>query len=117
MPLLFDPRLLAAASAALLLSSGSAVTPPQPIVFNASESAAAGDVVFVQGYNFGNNPVVTLQGGPGTASRPLRIVNRVADWLAVQLPPTAGSALDPAGDERWRGERARQTQCGTGLSP
>lgn len=62
-----------------------------PIVFNATHSAAAGDVVSLQGANFGNSPKVVLESAPGT---PLTIVNRIAgNWLAVQVPTSASGAL------------------------
>ena len=62
-----------------------------PIVFNASASGRAGDVVSLQGENFGSTPSVYFDGAPGT---PLGIVNQVGTgWLAVQIPASAPAAL------------------------
>ncbi|MDB5816417.1 MAG: hypothetical protein JWQ11_57, partial [Rhizobacter sp.] len=62
-----------------------------PLLFNTSTSASAGDVVSLQGENFGSSPVVYLDGAPAA---PLQIVNRVGTgWLAVQIPSTASGAL------------------------
>ena len=62
-----------------------------PLIFNATSSAAAGDVVSLQGDNFGDAPYVYLESAPGTA---LQIINRVStNWLAVQIPATAPGAL------------------------
>ncbi|MEP7098901.1 MAG: hypothetical protein ABI781_00235, partial [Burkholderiales bacterium] len=62
-----------------------------PVVLNASSTAAAGDVVSLQGENFGSAPTVYLDGAPGV---PLEIVNRVGTgWLAVQIPAGAQGAL------------------------
>ncbi len=62
-----------------------------PIVINASTTAHPGDVVSLQGENFGSTPRVVLDGADAV---PLQIVNRVAtNWLAVQLPATAPGAL------------------------
>ena len=62
-----------------------------PVIFNASASARAGQVVSLQGADFGTAPRVTLDGGSG---QPLEIVNRVGTgWLAVRLPADAAGAL------------------------
>ncbi|MDB5820182.1 MAG: hypothetical protein JWQ11_3822 [Rhizobacter sp.] len=65
-----------------------------PIVFNASGSARAGQVVSLQGENFGSAPSVFLEGAPDT---PLQIVNSVTSastaFIAVQLPQAAAGAL------------------------
>lgn len=62
-----------------------------PIVLNATTSAAAGDVVSLQGENFGTAPIVSLDSAPGI---PLGIINRVGTgWLAVQIPANAQGAL------------------------
>lgn len=62
-----------------------------PIVLNASGTAHAGDVVSLQGENFGDAPRVFLDSAP---SVPLSIVNRFgATWLAVQIPAGARGAL------------------------
>jgi hypothetical protein len=62
-----------------------------PLLFNTTTSASAGDVVSLQGENFGSTPVVTFDGAPAS---PLQIVNRVGTgWLAVQIPSGAAGAL------------------------
>ncbi len=62
-----------------------------PIVFNATTSARAGDVVSLQGENFGSTPRVFLESAPEAA---LEIVNRVAtNGLAVRIPADAQGAL------------------------
>ena len=62
-----------------------------PIVLNATTSAGAGDVVSLQGENFGTAPSVSLSSAPNV---PLGIVNRVGTgWLAVQIPANAQGAL------------------------
>ena len=62
-----------------------------PIVFNASASGRPGDVVSLQGENFGTAPSVYFE---GAASAPLTIVNQVGTgWLAVQIPTSAPAAL------------------------
>ncbi len=85
---------LSAANGGATGASTDPVAPPSrgvPIVFNASDSARAGDVVTLQGDNFGNAPQVYFDGMPGN---PLEIVNRVGtNWLAVQIPTTAAGAL------------------------
>jgi hypothetical protein len=71
-----------------------AVTPNlavRPVIFNASQTAEAGDIVFIQGYGFGNKPDVILQANTNAPDQKLSIVNQVGDWLAVRLPRT----LDP----------------------
>lgn len=74
-----------------------------PIVFNAPSSAKAGDVVGLQGANFGVAPLVFLDGRPGA---PLKIVNKVGtNWLAVQIPANAEQAL------------IVRVHNGTGISP
>ncbi len=61
-----------------------------PVVFNVSRSARPGDVISLQGANFGSAPRVTLDG----TGQALTIVNRVGEqWLAVELPSTARGAL------------------------
>ena len=64
-----------------------------PIIFNAPESAHAGDIIYLQGENFGTNPAVVLQASGSSAERRLRIVNQVGDWLAAEIPSDAGPAL------------------------
>ncbi len=84
------------------ISAGSAASPAvtlapgpsglnYPTVVNASASAHPGDVVSLQGDNFGSAPSVYFEGAPAA---PLVIVNRVAsNWVAVQIPANAPSAL------------------------
>jgi hypothetical protein len=80
--------------AAVTAVSSAAVGSNPPVVFNASGSARAGQVVSLQGENFGASPVVTLESAPGVA---LPIVNSVTSgatqFLAVRLPETATGAL------------------------
>lgn len=66
---------LAAAGAA-----DTAVSQP-PVVFNASGGGKAGDIVMLQGANFGSSPTVLLNESRTT----LEVVNRSTDWLAVRL--------------------------------
>jgi len=61
----------------------------RPFVFNAPQSAQAGDTISLQGANFGSAPVVVLE----ATRQPLRIVNRVGDWLAVQIPVDAAPGI------------------------
>lgn len=64
---------------------------PPPIVFNAPVSAAPGDLVSLQGSDFGTAPEVWLD---GPAPRRLAIVNRAgANGLTVRLPADAAGAL------------------------
>ena len=70
--------------------TGASGTNP-PVVFNASASGRAGDVVTLQGENFGSAPSVYFDGAAGT---PLTIVNQIGTgWLAVQIPASAPAAL------------------------
>ena len=70
------------------------VSAPVPVVFNASRSARAGDIVSVQGENFGSAPVVWLDAVGSTPSTPLTVLNQVSSgWLAVQVPAGATGAL------------------------
>ena len=65
--------------------------PGPPVVFNASATARAGDVVSLQGANFGADPRVFLEGKPDA---PLEIVNRHdTSWLAVRVPAQAQAPL------------------------
>ncbi len=62
-----------------------------PMVLNATGSGRAGDVVSLQGENFGTSPRVYLESASASA---LPIINSVGTgWLAVQLPADAGGAL------------------------
>ncbi|WP_340268387.1 right-handed parallel beta-helix repeat-containing protein [Sphingobium mellinum] len=64
-----------------------------PIIFNAPQSAQAGDIIYLQGENFGSAPAVMMQPSGSVAERRLRIVNQVGDWLAAEIPADAGAAL------------------------
>ncbi len=73
------------------LPEGPTGTSP-PVVFNASGSVRAGDVISLQGENFGSTPQVYLE---SAATTPLDIVNRVGTgWLAVRVPASASGALN-----------------------
>src|SRR5450830_41975 len=65
-----------------------------PVVFNAPLSARPGDVVGLQGENFGGAPTVTLEGSGGEAEASLPLVNTFGKgWLTVRIPETATGAL------------------------
>lgn len=59
----------------------------QPIIFNAPDSAKAGDLIYVQGYNFGDEGEVRLNGSP------LSTVKKVNDLLVAEIPPASTGAL------------------------
>jgi Pectate lyase superfamily protein len=90
-----DTAFSAAASApASALSAMSDTSTPRPVVFNASRSARAGDIVSVQGENFGTAPMVWLDALGSTPTTPLPVLNQVGTgWLAVQIPAGATGAL------------------------
>jgi hypothetical protein len=65
-----------------------------PVVFNVSSSARAGDIITVQGENFGSAPVVWLDTLGATPATALTVLNRVSTgWLAVQIPAGLNGAL------------------------
>jgi hypothetical protein len=65
-----------------------------PIIFNAPLSARPGDIVGLQGENFGNEPVVTLVGKNGEAPTALPLVNKFeTGWVSARIPETATGAL------------------------
>lgn len=67
---------------------------PPPMAFNWSPSARAGDVIGVQGENFGNTPIVWLDAVGSTKVTELPVVNQVGTgWLAVQIPTGVTGAL------------------------
>ncbi|CAD5369158.1 Pectate_lyase_3 domain-containing protein [Rubrivivax sp. A210] len=67
---------------------------PAPVVFNASRSARAGDIVSLQGENFGSAPLVWLEALGSTAAQALAVVNQVGTgWIAVQIPAGLNGAL------------------------
>ncbi|WP_342617494.1 glycosyl hydrolase family 28-related protein [Rhodoferax sp. GW822-FHT02A01] len=64
-----------------------------PVVFNASRSARPGDIVGLQGKNFGKAPVVTLT-RPGESPLDLPLVNQFGTgWLSFRIPESATGAL------------------------
>jgi hypothetical protein len=78
-------------------SAAGAATPsagPVPTVFNASAGARPGDIVGIQGEDFGASPSAWLEAVGTTPATPLEIVNRVGSgWVAVQIPNTGTGAL------------------------
>lgn len=69
-----------------------AVGSDPPVVFNAPASARPGDIVTMQGVNFGAAPVVRLQ-RQGAPDVELPLINRVGDWVAARIPDSAGGAI------------------------
>lgn len=70
--------------------------PAKPIVFNAPLSARPGDVVGLQGENFGYAPTVILigNGGASTGQSTLEVVNTFGTgWVSFKIPATATGAL------------------------
>jgi len=66
---------------------------PTPVVFNASASARPGDLVSLQGEEFGPTPEVWLD-VPSTPAVSLPIENSVGSgWVAVRIPRDARGAL------------------------
>lgn len=83
------PALPAATLHSTVSPLASGVNPP--VILNASGSVRAGQVIGLQGENFGSAPAVFLDTAPTT---PLEIVDSVpSGWLAVRLPSTATGAL------------------------
>jgi hypothetical protein len=67
--------------------------PPTPAVFNWSQSARPGDLVSLQGENFGATPEVWLD-RPGSPPVQLPLENSAGTgWVAVRIPTDAGGAL------------------------
>jgi hypothetical protein len=65
-----------------------------PTVFNAPLSARPGDIVGLQGENFGSEPVVTLAGTLGEAPIALSLVNKFGTgWVSFKIPESASGAL------------------------
>lgn len=65
------------------INNANAVGARPPIVFNASRSARAGDIVSLQGAHFGRSPRVVLAG----TGQSLAVVNSLGDgWLAARIP-------------------------------
>ncbi|MDB5819432.1 MAG: hypothetical protein JWQ11_3072, partial [Rhizobacter sp.] len=70
------------------------VTAAAPLIFNASDSARAGDLVSIQGARFGDSPKVTIENASGGNVQTLAVVNKVGtSWLTVELPSSASGAL------------------------
>lgn len=82
---------------------GLALCPPDlladvlsPVIFNAPLSARPGDIVGLQGENFGDAPVVTLMGHGenSTGLNKLEVVNSFGTgWVSFRVPATATGAL------------------------
>jgi hypothetical protein len=86
----------AVGACALLVSGGTATaqSPTAPLIFNYTLSSAPGDIIALQGANFGSASTVWLHAPDGTPLRPLEIVSRPnADAMNVRLPADAGAAL------------------------
>lgn len=65
-----------------------------PVVFNAPLSARSGDIVGLQGENFGSAPTVILEGVSGDVAASLPLVNSFGKgWLTIRIPETATGAL------------------------
>lgn len=67
-----------------------------PVIFNVPLSARPGDIVGLQGENFGDAPVVTLMGngGDSTSLNKLEVVNSFGTgWVSFKIPATATGAL------------------------
>lgn len=95
-------RLIAISAIATILTAFgqiAAAAEAAPIVFNYPVSARPGDVIGIQGANFGSAPVVTLDQTTGLGGAPwsgtplvLPLLNRVgAGWLSVRIPAYTGS--------------------------
>ncbi len=68
--------------------------PLPPIVFNAPLSARPGDIVGLQGENFGAEPTVSLLGSNGEEQATLPLVNKFGTgWVSFRIPELAIGAL------------------------
>jgi hypothetical protein len=68
--------------------------PLAPKIFNASSSARAGDIGFIQGSNFDSTSQAWLGGATATSATQLTVLNRVGiTWMAVQIPQSWTGAL------------------------
>jgi hypothetical protein len=81
-----------------VLAANAAESPPTnsdiPVIFNAPLSARPGDIVGLQGENFGDGPVVTLAGKTGEEPQALPLVNQFGTgWLSFKIPESATGAL------------------------
>lgn len=85
----------------LALSAGSwasaqenAASPPTPVVFNHPLSARPGDIVGLQGADFGAAPVLALAGRAGEPETVLPTMSsHGGQWVAARIPPDATGAL------------------------
>ena len=95
--LLIVKILLAALTAwAATHSASSFADTAMPVIFNAPLSARPGDIVGLQGENFGDAPTVTLMGngGDSTSLNKLEVVNSFGTgWVSFKIPATATGAL------------------------
>jgi len=65
-----------------------------PVIFNSPLSVRPGDVVGLQGENFGDEPTVTLDGLGDEAGSRLPLVNKFGTgWLSFRVPETATGPL------------------------
>ncbi|HEX5697292.1 MAG TPA: glycosyl hydrolase family 28-related protein [Rhodoferax sp.] len=65
-----------------------------PVIFNAPLSARPGDIVGLQGENFGDAPTVTLMGVGSSSQSKLDVVNSFGTgWVSFKIPATATGAL------------------------
>ena len=82
------------AQAIMARSGGAPADPAAPRVFNASAGARPGDIVTLQGEDFGHAPIVRLEATGSSPAADLPLVNRMGTgWLAVRIPPGATGAL------------------------
>ena len=100
---------MSAAASAAAVAAG-----VKPVVFNFPQSAKGGDIIYLQGANFGASAEVLLDAAAGAGSGSLTVLSRNENWLAVKLPAVAdgtplivrvknGSVLsDPVGLNRSR---------------
>lgn len=97
---MFAQSLVTAKQIVFLLVFGTTLSsfaePSTPIVFNAPLSARPGDIVGLQGENFGDTPTVTLMGNgrDSTSLNKLEVVNSFGTgWVSFKIPATATGAL------------------------
>ena len=65
-----------------------------PVVFNAPMSAKPGDIIGLQGDNFGDNPTVVLENQSLHSTTHLPLVNQFGQgWLSVKIPKNANGAI------------------------
>lgn len=65
-----------------------------PVVFNAPLSIRAGDIVGLQGENFGDTPTVILEPNDRNVEAKLPLVNKFGTgWLTVKIPDAVTGAL------------------------